>query len=117
MAGIKNLLKGFAVLIGLLLIVVAGVFIYVARGLDRDYPTPLEGRSAAELENGRYQGEDKGGRWSNKVEEIIENRKIADINIIDDMLFTSAEFSQGIIENVLENQQTDTEVVTGLTIT
>ena len=35
----KKFLKGFAVLIGLLLIVAAGVFIYVARGLDRDYST------------------------------------------------------------------------------
>jgi uncharacterized protein YxeA len=45
----KKFLKDFAVLIGLLLIIAAGFFIYAARGLDRD--TPLEGRSAAELEN------------------------------------------------------------------
>ena len=45
----KKFLKYFAALIGLLLIVAAGFFIYVARVLDRDIP--LEGRSAAELEN------------------------------------------------------------------
>ncbi|MFO8069395.1 MAG: FMN-binding protein [Alkalibacterium sp.] len=111
----KKFLKGFAVLIGLLLIVAAGFFIYATRGLDRDIP--LEGRSAAELEDGRYQGEYEGGRWSNKVEVVVENGEITDIIIIDDMLFTTADFSQGIIENVLEDQQTDTDVVTGSTVT
>ncbi|WP_423188376.1 FMN-binding protein [Alkalibacterium sp. f15] len=111
----KKLLKISAVLIGLMLIVAAGFLIYATRGLDRDIP--LEGRGAAELEDGRYQGEYEGGRWSNKVEVVVENGEITDIIIIEDMLFTTAEFSQGIIENVLENQQTDTDVVTGSTVT
>ncbi|OJF94627.1 FMN-binding protein [Alkalibacterium sp. 20] len=111
----KKFLKGFAVLIGILPIVAAGFFIYAARGLDRDIP--LEGGSAAELEDGRYQGEYEGGRWSNKVEVVVENGEITDIIIIEDMLFRTAAFSQEIIENVLENQQTDTDVVTGSTVT
>ena len=111
----KKILKFFAVLIGVLLIVAAGIFIYTSRGLDRDIP--LEGRSATELEDGRYQGEYEGGRWSNKVEVVVMNGEITDIIIIDDMVITSADFSQEIIGNVLEDQQTDTDVVTGSTVT
>lgn len=111
----KKRFKSIAVLFGLLLIISGGFFIYAVKGLDRDIP--LEGKSAAALEDGRYQGAYEGGRWSNEVEEVVQDGEITDIIIIDDMRFTTASFSQEIIENVLEDQQTDTDVVTGSTIT
>lgn len=79
----KKVLKVFAVLFGLLLIVSAGMFIYTPRGLDRDIP--LEGRDAAELEDGRYRGAYEGGRWSNEVEVVVQNGEITDIIIVNDM--------------------------------
>lgn len=111
----KKFLKFFAVLIGLLLILSLGMLFYTSRGLDRDIP--LEGRSAEGLEDGRYQGEYEGGRWSNTVEVTVQDGEIIDIIIIDDMRFTTASFSEEIIGNVLEDQQTDTDVITGSTIT
>ena len=111
----KKRFKAIAVLFGLLLIISGGFFIYAVNGLDRDIP--LERKSAAALEDGRYQGAYEGGRWSNEVEVVVQDGEITDVIIIDDMLFTTASFSQEIIEKVLEDQQTDTDIVTGSTIT
>ncbi|TVP93025.1 MAG: FMN-binding protein [Alkalibacterium sp.] len=115
LAGMRKFLKVFGVLIGLLLIVSLGMFVYTARGVGKDIP--LEGRSAVGLEDGRYQGEYEGGRWSNKVEVVVEDEEIIEIIIIDDMRLTTSSFSQEIIENVLTDQQTDTDVITGSTVT
>ncbi|MCC5894163.1 MAG: FMN-binding protein [Alkalibacterium sp.] len=111
----KKLFKGIAVLFGVLLISAGGLFVYTVRGVDQEIP--LEGRSAVGLEDGRYRGAFEGGRWSNEVEVVVEEEEIIDIIIIDDMRLTTASFSQEIIGNVLEDQQTDTDVITGSTVT
>lgn len=65
------------------MIIGSGIF-YLSRGLKIGENVELKGVDIANIEDGIYLGEYEAGRWSNKLEIVIQNNKIIKIDIVDD---------------------------------
>ncbi|MFY9135653.1 MAG: FMN-binding protein, partial [Bacillota bacterium] len=56
-------------------------------------------------------------RWSNKVRVTVESGRVTDIDVVEDVLFRSAEWTEKIIDSVMEEQSLDVDIISGATIT
>jgi len=104
------------VIIVVILVVVSGMF-YIIRGLDSGSRLEVGSVNLSLLSDGTYSGQYKAGRWSNEVNVTIKENKITKIDIVKDVLFSKQEWSQQILNMVLEKQNIDIDAVSGATVT
>jgi uncharacterized protein with FMN-binding domain len=113
----KKFLKVVAIVITALVILFAGLFLYVSRGLDEKSQPALAGATAQGLKDGTYEGGYEGGRWTNQVKVTIAGEKIGNIALTQDVIFSDAKVSTELFERVIAAQSTQVDTVAGSTVT
>lgn len=71
----------------------------------------------SDIHDGVYHGAYKAGRWSNKVAVTVNNKRITNIEIVDDVTFAKPEVSDALFSKVIDAQDTDVDAVSGATAT
>lgn len=113
----KKILIAVSGVIVLLIIVGAGFAIWITRGLSDYVDLVIEEVDLSEAADGKYEGSFEGRRWSNTVEVFLEEGKITNIEIIEDVRFKRSEVHEELFENVIREQRIDADVVSGATVT
>lgn len=90
---------------------------YLTRGLNTVSKEQIRGIDPSSISDGIYEGTYSEGRWANKVAVTIKGGKITDIKIIKDVTFSRSEVSEDVIEEVLDEQNTTIDAVSGATVT
>lgn len=99
-----------------LILVLAGVLIWVTRGLN--YKNLKIGKvDLSKVPDGTYKGSFSGGRFSNTVRVTVKNHKITNIKVVKDVQFNKASTTQKIFDEVIKAQSTQVDAVTGATVT
>jgi uncharacterized protein with FMN-binding domain len=113
----KKILKVVAIVITVLVIIFAGLFLFVTRGLDAKSQPALAGVTAQGLKDGIYEGGYESGRFTNRVKVTVAGEKIGDIALAQDVLFSDAKVSAELFQRVIAAQSTQVDVVSGSTVT
>lgn len=112
----KVVLKVVGIVLVLILVVaVSGIF-YISRGLEEGLNVNINPVNLSSKEDGVYKGKYDFGRWSNELNVIIENNKIINIEITDDMMIVNPEVRSELIQRVLEKQNTTVDAISGGTV-
>jgi len=90
---------------------------YMTRGLKEGQSLVANPVSAAQFEDGKYEGSYGSGRWRNQVSVTIQDSRITQIEILKSVLFERLEVMRDVIEKVLAKQDTAIDVMTGATVT
>lgn len=114
MKGISKILIRLA--LSLVIILIGGIF-YLTYGLNEGSDNELNGVVPSKLEDGVYNGEYQSGRWSNQLYVKVDNQKISEIKIKDDVTFTQPGLSDELFNKVIEAQDTKVDLVSGATVT
>ena len=104
------------VVIVLVALAAVGVFV-MTRGMSDVKNVELKGIDLTGVPDGNYQGHFEGARWTNTVEVTVENEEIIDIKVVSPPTFIDTDFSNKIINGVIEKQSLDVDVVSGATVT
>ena len=113
----KRALKVFLIVIGVVVVLLAGMFFAVTNGLAEGAKVPIHGIDLSDIPDGSYTGVYEFKRWSNTVAVRVEDHRITAIDIIKDM--DGAEITdcgKEIIRRVIEKQNTDVDAVAGATV-
>ncbi|MGE5627520.1 MAG: FMN-binding protein [Solirubrobacterales bacterium] len=113
----KKVLKAVVALILLLVLVSAGGAAYLSRSLEAGKKVEIHGVNIKNLSDGNYSGKYEAGRWSNKVNVSVKDKKITDIKIEKDVTFAKPEVSSELFNRVIEAQNTNVDAVSGATVT
>jgi len=113
----KKLLIGFAVFAGFVLVSIIGVVVWLSSNLDALETVELNNASLTTLEDGTYTGECDEGRWSVEVEVRVEDGKIADITMLEDVSIPEDGVFEHIRHEVVEHETLDVDAVSGATLT
>lgn len=101
----------------LLVLTIGGAGFFITRGLESGKDMIIKHVDASQLKDGVYEGKYKGGRWSNEVSVVLEDGKIAKINVVKSVFIEKSEVTEKLISNVIEKQDTVVEVISGATVT
>jgi len=104
-------------IIATLIIVIAALLIYMTNGLESGKVMIINHVDVTELADGTYFGKYDGGRWSNEVSVKVANGKITEISIIKSVVIEDVKTTKELFTNVIKNQDTDIDVVSGATVT
>ena len=100
----------------LVLVLAAGVFLfYLSRGLNQDIE--LTGIDLTDVNDGVYQGNYEGGRWTNELSVTVNDHKITDIGIVEDITFSSESITKELFDRVKGSQNTQIDTISGATVT
>ena len=113
----KKVLKVFGIIILVLVLLIAGGFFYMSRGLAEGRNMVINEVNLASLENKSYIGRYEGGRWSNEVEVTVMENKIRKIVITKDVQFPMSEVSKKLFDEIIEKQSLNVDIVSGATVT
>lgn len=113
----KSVFKVLGIVVIVFILVAAGGIFYMTLGLEEGQDISIDGVNKEGLSEGIFVGEYKFGRWSNRIQVTIDNGKIVDLKILDDVTFVSEEVSEELFTRVIEKQNTDVDVVSGATVT
>lgn len=113
-------MKKFLKVAGIILIVcvlLIGVLVAtMVRGLDSGSKMAIGQVDLMTLKDGVYVGKHKAGRFSNELSVTIENHKIDRIDIIKDLRFQNPVVTSEIFDAVIEEKNTNVDVVSGATV-
>ena len=113
----KKFLKIILFIVIILVLTIGGASFLISRGLDSGKDMAINHIDTSQFENGVYEGEYDGGRWSNEVSVVLEEGKITEINVVKNVLFEQQEVTRELINNVIEKQDVVVDVVSGATVT
>jgi uncharacterized protein with FMN-binding domain len=113
----KKILKGFAIFLTALVILFAGLFLWISRGLDENSQPVLTGVSAEGAADGEHSGFYDGGRWTNRVKVTVAGGQITDIALTQDVMFKDPKVSEELFQRVIAQQTTQVDAVSGSTVT
>lgn len=113
----RKLLKVLFAVIALIVLVFTGGIFYLNKGLETGQNVAINGLDMSDVHDGVYYGTYKSGRWSNKVAVTVSDKRITNIEILDDVTFAKPEVSELLFSKVIEAQDTDVEAVSGATVT
>lgn len=111
----KKVLKIIVSIILIFILIFAGGIFYLSRGLNKDIQ--LTGVNISNINDGVYEGKYSGGRWTNELKITIKDKKITDIDIVDDVTFSKPSVSVELFERVKKAQNTTVDAVSEATIT
>ncbi len=103
--------------IGLALLIGSGGVFYLSRNLDDFEDKIITEIDLSLVEDGTYQGNYEGGRFSNSVEIEVENNEIISITIIETVRFERSELTQAFIDRLLSEQTLLVDTEAGATLT
>ena len=113
----KLILKILGLLFLVFILFSAGGIFYLTRGLKAGETLEIGEVNVGNLPSGTYPGIFKGGRWSNEVEVYIDNKRIVEIRIVKDVVFSKPEEREELFSRVIKNQSLQVDVVAGSTVT
>jgi len=102
--------------IAIVIVILIALFLVVTNGLSEGMKVTLNGIDLADISDGSYTGTYDFKRWSNTVAVHVENHRIVDIEIVEDVM-AAGTTSDEVIKRVIEAQNTDIDVVSGATVT
>jgi len=109
--------KAFKIAMISVVIVVVLVSVLMTRGLNDIQAMAINEVDIKNLKNGTYIGNFQGGRWSNQVEVKIQDKKITEIKVIKDIKYPMEDIPGKIFEEVIKEQSTSVDVISGATVT
>ncbi len=113
----KVWLKVFIGFISLLGIIVIIAIVFLMNGMDKGKLLAVSKLNLDQIEDGKYPGSFDLTRWSNSVEVEIENHRITEIIVLDDVMIKMDELTQRLFNEVIMNQTLDVDIETGATVT
>lgn len=113
----RKILKGLLVVFILIVLIFAGGILYINMGLETGLNVEINGLDMSDVRDGVYNGSYTAGRWSNKIAVTVDDKRITDIEIVDDVTFAKPEVSDELFLSVIKAQNTDVDAVSGSTVT
>lgn len=113
----RKILKGLLVVFILIVLIFAGGILYINMGLETGLNVEINGLDMSDVRDGVYNGSYTAGRWSNKIAVTVDDKRITDIEIVDDVTFAKPEVSDELFLRVIKAQNTDIDAVSGSTVT
>lgn len=113
----KKVLKVLLIIVLILAAVITSGIVYITSGLKNGQNLALTGIDLSHINEGTYVGKYDAGRFSNEISITVEDGRITDIKLIDDVTFAKAETTNEIFSSVMKAQDTTVDVVTGATVT
>ena len=104
-------------ILGVLVVVGAGGVFYITNGLEAGENLAINPVDLTAIEDGTYAGVYQAGRWSNEVAVSVTDHQIANIAVVKTVTIDDPELTSTIINNVIKNQSTTVEAVSGATVT
>lgn len=104
-------------ILGVLIVVGAGGVFYITNGLEAGENLAINPVDLTAIEDGTYAGVYQAGRWSNEVAVSVADHQIANIAVVKTVTIDDPELTSTIINNVIKNQNTTVEAVSGATVT
>jgi len=114
MKKIKKIILG---ILALIIIILAGAFIFISNGLEAGKNLVVNSVSAAGLEDGTYKGKYDGGRWTNEVNVSVAGGKITKITAVKTVMVENKETTEALFKEVINKQSTAVDVISGATVT
>lgn len=112
----KTFLKVIGIILGILVLIVGSGVLFLKSGMDRTEAVTLQGKTAAGLKDGIYEGQYAGGRFSNTIHVTVKKEAILEVNVIKPALIEKPEFRESFTATVLNAQGTDVDAQTGATL-
>jgi len=110
--------KKLLIIIGAVIIVLAGLFIAVTNGLSEGKKVSINGVDLSKIPDGSYTGTYDFKRWSNTVVVHIKNNRITAIDTEKDVAGSEITNASGeVFRRVIEAQNTTVDAVSGATVT
>ena len=104
-------------ILGVLIVVGAGGIFYITNGLEAGENLAINPVDLTAIEDGTYAGVYQAGRWSNEVAVSVADHQIANIAVVKTVTIDDPEMTSTIINNVIKNQNTTVDTVSGATVT
>ena len=104
-------------ILGVLIVVGAGGVFYITNGLVAGENLAINPVDLTAIEDGTYAGVYQAGRWSNEVAVSVADHQIANIAVVKTVTIDDPELTSTIINNVIKNQSTTVDTVSGATVT
>ena len=104
-------------ILGVLIVVGAGGVFYITNGLEAGENLAINPVDLTAIEDGTYAGVYQAGRWSNEVAVSVADHQIANIAVVKTVTIDDPELTNTIINNVIKNQSTTVDTVSGATVT
>ena len=104
-------------ILGVLIVVGAGGVFYITNGLEAGENLAINPVDLTAIEDGTYAGVYQAGRWSNEVAVSVADHQIANIAVVKTVTIDDPEMTSTIINNVIKNQNTTVDTVSGATVT
>ena len=104
-------------ILGVLVVVGAGGIFYITNGLEAGENLAINPVDLTAIEDGTYAGVYQAGRWSNEVAVSVADHQIANIAVVKTVTIDDPELTSTIINNVIKNQSTTVDTVSGATVT
>lgn len=112
--------KGYKILLGfaglIILLIISSIFVLM-NGMKDVETLKVDELELISLEDGSYFGSFDITRWSNAVEVKIENHRIVEIVVLDDVMIGLEGLSNRLFDNVIRKQSLDVDIETGTSIT
>ena len=112
----KKVFKIILICFVILIAIAAAATFYISRGLSEGMTVELQGVSPYLLEDGSYAGSYKNGRFSNEVSVSVKEGLISEIIVVNDMKIKQDELTNQLFEQVIEEQNTNIDAITGATV-
>ena len=116
MINLKKLFKIILLVLFIVVLISAGAFFYMSRGLDKGKNLSIENVDLSEIKDGKYRGEFKSGRFSNIIEVKVEDHKITEINLVDDIMVAQDDVTHKLFNRIIDNQNINVDVISGATV-
>lgn len=94
---------------------ILGMLAFVMLGREKALSLPIEGVSLDNMDDGVYEGQYSGFRWSNTVAVTVRNHAITAIEQVKPQTFAKAQTIAAITARVLTEQNTQVDAVSGAT--
>jgi len=112
----RNVLIVVGVIVAIIVVIIAGVMIWITRGLSTYQKMVIGNVDLSKVADGTYQGTFKGGRFSNTLRVTVKDHKITRIAIVKDEEFARSKVSGELFDKVVAAQSLKVDTVTGATV-
>jgi len=118
----KRFLKVLFITLACIIASAAIFFMIFNWGMSEVKKMQIKDISISQIADGEYLGEYKNGRWQYVVKVVVRDKRIEDIQILNQKsgfidMNLYGEVNESIISRVLKNQSLKVDVVTGATVT
>jgi uncharacterized protein with FMN-binding domain len=113
----NKLIKIGLIVVVIIMVVLGGMLFFGTRGLESGKDLVINEINLQEIEDGIYNGVYKAGRWSNEVNVEIKDHRIANIEIVDDIMLSQPEVRESVFNSVIERQDLEIDIISEATVT